>query len=51
MQSSEVLDVLESETRFTAHELFAGEEADWYRVITNGGLEGWVSSKYVNLEY
>ncbi len=50
-QDSEALDQLASGTPFTAYELFAGENADWYKIRTDSGLEGWVSGKYIDIEY
>ena len=51
VKGSQVIEKLDSGTSFTAYEVFAGDTVDWYRIRTNYGDEGWVSGKYIELQY
>lgn len=51
VKGSSVVEKLDSGTYFTAYEVFAGDTIDWYRIRTIEGDEGWVSGKYIELNY
>ena len=51
VKGSQVVEKLNSGTYFTAYEVFAGDTIDWYRIRTTEGDEGWVSGKYIELNY
>ena len=52
IEGSQVVEKLDNGERFTAYEIFAGDTMDWYRIKTSySGNEGWVSGKYIELNY
>ena len=52
VKGSDVVEKLDNGESFTAYEVFAGDTIDWYRIRTSfTGNEGWVSGKYIELNY
>lgn len=52
IEGSQVVEKLDNRTYFMAYEIFAGDTIDWYRVKpVSSNVEGWVSGKYIELNF
>ena len=48
-RTSKVITEVTTGDEFTAYEIFAEEERDWYRIRTDDYEEGWVSGRFIQL--